>query len=42
MKQLFSQDFINDVLELSDRHLNKDLCQKIIFEITESLVAEDI
>lgn len=42
MRQLFYYDFLNDVSSLCKKHLNKDTCNKIIFEITESHIAEDI
>lgn len=42
MRQLTHHTFVAQVEELIDRHLNADLSRKLIFEITESIVAEDI
>jgi len=42
MRQLFHHSFVNDVKELCDRYLTKEECEKIIFEITETSVAEDV
>lgn len=42
MRQLTHHTFVAQVEELIQRHLNADLSQKLIFEITESIVAEDI
>ncbi|EIF50680.1 EAL domain-containing protein [Sulfurovum sp. AR] len=42
MRQLFHYQFINDVKYLCDTYLTKAQRSKIIFEITETSVAEDI
>ncbi len=42
MRQLFHHTFLHDVKELCDKYLTKAQCSKIIFEITESSVAEDV
>lgn len=42
MRQLTHHTFVAQVEELIQRHLNADLSRKLIFEITESIVAEDI
>lgn len=42
MRQLIHHDFIEQVEALVQSHLCSDLCGKVVFEITESVVAEDI
>jgi diguanylate cyclase (GGDEF)-like protein len=42
MRQLFHHGFLHDVKKLCDTYLTKEQRSKIIFEITESSVAEDI
>ncbi|NOR56028.1 MAG: EAL domain-containing protein [Sulfurovum sp.] len=42
MRQLFHHSFVNDVKELCERCLTKEQCEKIVFEITETSVAEDV
>ncbi|MDH5571797.1 MAG: EAL domain-containing protein [Gammaproteobacteria bacterium] len=42
MRQLIHHSFIDTVDSLSKQYLNNELCKKIVFEITESVVAEDI
>ena len=42
MRQLFHSSFISDVEKLCSKHLNAELSSKVIFEITETSVAEDI
>lgn len=42
MRQLFHYHFINDVKHLCDTYLTKEQRSKIVFEITETSVAEDI
>jgi len=42
MRQFTHQNFVEQVEALSRRYLDAGLCHKIIFEITESIVAEDI
>lgn len=42
MRQLFHNTFVDDVKRLSKQYLGDKLTSKIIFEITETSVAEDI
>lgn len=42
MRQITHYAFVQQVEEMVQRHLDKELCGKLIFEITESIVAEDI
>jgi diguanylate cyclase (GGDEF)-like protein len=42
MRQLFHNNFIDDVKQLFDMYLTKEQRSKIVFEITETSVAEDI
>ena len=42
MKQIFHNSFIDDVEYLCKKYLNKSLQSKLMFEITETSVAEDI
>jgi len=42
MRQLFHYNFIHDVKQLCDMYLTKEQRSKIVFEITETSVAEDI
>ncbi|MBU1658714.1 EAL domain-containing protein [bacterium] len=42
MRQVFHNTFIDDVKKLSSKYLNKDLCSKLVFEMTETSAAEDI
>ncbi|MBU0721143.1 bifunctional diguanylate cyclase/phosphodiesterase [bacterium] len=42
MRQMFHSSFINDVRKLSAQYLNDNLTSKIVFEITETSVAEDV
>ncbi|MCW9055335.1 MAG: EAL domain-containing protein [Gammaproteobacteria bacterium] len=42
MRQFFHYHFVDDVTELADRYLSKELRGKVVFELTESIVAEDI
>jgi len=42
MRQMFHVNFIRDVEKLTKQYLNSNLCSKIIFEITETSVAEDV
>ena len=42
MRQLFHSSFIHDVEKLCSKYLNKKLSSKIVFEMTETSVAEDI
>jgi len=42
MRQLFHSSFIHDVENLCSKYLSKKLSSKIVFEMTETSVAEDI
>ena len=42
MRQFFHYSFIDDITDLCNRCLHKDLHKKLIFEMTETLLAEDI
>jgi len=42
MRQFFHHEFINKVTSLANIYLDEDLSTKIIFELTETIVAEDI
>jgi len=42
MRQLFHQGFLEDVKKLCDRYLTKEQRSKIVFEITETSVAENV
>jgi len=42
LRQFFYYDFINDIKALCEEYLSTDSRQKVIFEITESIIAEDI
>jgi len=42
MRQMFHTTFKTDVAKLCNRHLNEDLSKKLIFEMTETSVAEDV
>ncbi len=42
MRQLFHHSFLHDVKKLCDRYLTKEQRSKIVFEITETSVAEDV
>jgi diguanylate cyclase (GGDEF)-like protein len=42
MRQLTHHAFVAQVADLVQRHLDDELCRKLIFEVTESVVAEDI
>ena len=42
MRQLFHHSFLHDIKELCDKHLTKEQRSKIVFEITETSVAEDV
>lgn len=42
MRQLFHTTFIGDVKGLCEKYLDENLTSKIVFEITETSVAEDI
>lgn len=42
MRQFMHQSFVEQVRRLTARHLNSESLQFLVFEVTESLVAEDI
>lgn len=42
MRQFFHHQFIDEVRRLASDYLDDELCSKIIFELTETIVAEDI
>ncbi len=42
MRQIFHHSFIKDVKTLCHKYLDHSLCTKIVFELTETIVAEDI
>ncbi|MDY0116265.1 MAG: EAL domain-containing protein [Sulfurimonadaceae bacterium] len=42
MRQLFYTKFLDDVKYLIEKHLNPSLAKKILFEITETSVSEDM
>lgn len=42
MRQFFYYDFIEDVIFLCEKYLTHDSRKKVVFEVTESLIAEDI
>jgi diguanylate cyclase (GGDEF)-like protein len=42
MRQLFHHSFLHDVKQLCDKYLTKEQRSKIVFEITETSVAEDV
>ncbi|HIC77664.1 MAG TPA: GGDEF domain-containing protein, partial [Sulfurovum sp.] len=42
IRQLLNTDFVNDVERLCNTYLNHNIRKKIIFEITETLLAENI
>ena len=42
MRQFFYYNFIDDVRLLCEKYLHESLRRKLVFEVTESLIAEDI
>ena len=42
MRQFTHYNFVNDVTELCEKYLGRETVSKVYFEITESVVAEDI
>jgi diguanylate cyclase (GGDEF)-like protein len=42
MRQFFYYDFVDDVISLCEKYLSEDARKKVIFEITESIIAEDV
>ncbi len=42
MRQFTHHAFVAQIEDLVQRHLDDELCRKLIFEVTESIVAEDI
>ncbi len=42
IRQFMHHDFVREVKRLGERHLTHELLQHVVFEVTETLVAEDI
>ena len=42
MRQFFYYDFVNDVRSLCEKYLSDETRKKIVFEVTESIIAEDV
>lgn len=42
MRQLFYNDFVDDVKLLCEEYLTQEMRNKIVFEVTESIIAEDV
>lgn len=42
MRQIFHHDFISNVQKICQQYNDSSICSKIIFELTETIVAEDI
>lgn len=42
MRQVFHHNFINDIKQICEQYRSCDISAKIIFELTETIVAEDI
>ena len=42
MRQMFCIDFADNVVKLSKKYLSQKLCSKVVFEMTETSVAQDI
>ncbi|MCK4834933.1 MAG: EAL domain-containing protein, partial [Gammaproteobacteria bacterium] len=42
MRQFFYYDFVKDVFALCDKYLTEETRKKVIFEVTESIIAEDV
>jgi diguanylate cyclase (GGDEF)-like protein len=42
MRQFFYHAFVDDVRQLCERYLTGEMRKKVIFEVTESIIAEDI
>ena len=42
MRQFFYYDFVDDVMSLCEKYLNDETRKKVIFEVTESIIAEDV
>ena len=42
VRQFIHYDFVSDITALCDKYLDKELRSKIVFEITESIVAEGV
>jgi len=42
MRQFFYYNFVDDVRQLCEKHLTEALRKKLVFEVTESIVAEDV
>ena len=42
MRQFFYYNFIDDVFTLCDKYLSEETRKKVVFEVTESIIAEDV
>ncbi|MCW8928938.1 MAG: bifunctional diguanylate cyclase/phosphodiesterase [Gammaproteobacteria bacterium] len=42
MRQIFHHSFVDDVKKICNKYINHSLCSKIVFELTETIVAQDI
>ena len=42
VRQFMHQSFVRDVADLCQRHLTPQLCRLLVFEITESVIREDV
>ncbi|WP_456444288.1 putative bifunctional diguanylate cyclase/phosphodiesterase [Thiolapillus sp.] len=42
VRQLLHHDFVNLVRGLAERHLSRELLHKVVFEITETVIAADV
>lgn len=42
MRQFFYYDFVNDVFALCEKYLDEESRKKVVFEVTESIIAEDV
>ena len=42
MRQFFYYDFVDDVFLLCEKYLNEETRKKVVFEVTESIIAEDV
>jgi EAL domain-containing protein (putative c-di-GMP-specific phosphodiesterase class I) len=42
MRQFFYYDFVNNVNDLCEQYLTEETRHKVVFEVTESVVAEDV
>lgn len=42
VRQIYNNNFVSDVQSLCEQYLTPELCSKLMFEITETIVAEDM